>query len=174
MWTPPEKIYRWFPVVDDVCQVHGVSQSLALAIITVESSGDDKAYRVEPGYYSLYIEKNKKWRDLMTQNNWKWDDVACSYGLMQLMFPTAWMVGYRGSPTGLYKPRANIDCGIKYIAQLIDKYFGCKHAALAHYNGGSTGAKQYYNGVDARPTRYARKAMDYYDRYRNYHLNNRR
>lgn len=169
-WKPPEKVARWRNIVDKwACEI-GVSQALIFAVIQMESGGHEKAYRYEPGYYRRYIEKNLDWKFLMMKHGYTPRDVAASYGLMQLMFPTAYPFKKNLTPAELYEPNTNIRIGTAYLAGLLKKYDGDKLQALAHYNGGAGGARAIRQGKDTQATRYAKATYGLYERYKKYHM----
>ncbi len=83
-------------------------------------------------------------------------------GLMQLMPKTAAHYGV----SDLYSPEQNLDAGIRYLRDLLDRYDNRLHLALAAYNAGETAVAK-YNGIPPyRETqRYVKKVM----RYRTYY-----
>lgn len=169
-WKPPERVTRWRDIVDKwACELQ-ISQALIFAVIQMESGGNEKAYRYEPRYYKRYIEKNLDWNLLMIRDGYTPRDVAASYGLMQLMFPTAYPYKKNLTPAELYEPDTNVRIGTAYLAGLLKKYDGDKLQALAHYNGGAGGARAIRQGKDTQATRYAKATYGLYERYKKYHM----
>lgn len=86
---------------------------------------------------------------------------AGAIGLMQLMPATA-----RGLGVDPKNPRRNLEGGIKYLAQLADKYNGDYVKTLAAYNAGS-GRVDAYGGVPPFPEtqRYVKNVLALYRKY---------
>jgi soluble lytic murein transglycosylase-like protein len=79
-------------------------------------------------------------------------------GLMQLMPRTAEALGVKDC----FNPENNINGGVKYFRQLLDRFDGDVELALAAYNAGSTKVRK-YNGVPPfKATRYYIQKVDEY------------
>ena len=167
-WQPPVRVERYAPLIDKWCTQLGVSQALVKAVIQWESGGNPGATRFEPLYYQNLIEPKPYWQEMMAQKGWTKEDVASSYGLMQLMFPTAQSLGC-ANPKQLFDADQNIRFGVAYLAGLKRRYGGNEELMLAHYNGGSKGAAMLVAGKTTRATTYAKKVHALAERYREYH-----
>lgn len=91
----------------------GLDPVLIKAVIATESSFNPAAYRAEPAI-----------RD-------------GSHGLMQILYATAKMMGYTGTPEGLFDPEINIRFGSAYLTHQLTRYGGDVPSALSAYNAGT-------------------------------------
>ena len=83
-------------------------------------------------------------------------------GLMQLMPRTARSLGVEDG----FDPARNINGGVRYLRQLLDKFDGDVKLALAAYNAGCKKVMQYRGIPPFKTTRYyIRKVMEYYRHY---------
>ena len=159
-----ERVSKWWPQVDKWAVQVGVSQSLVLAVIQQESGGNPNASRYEPAYEKSYILASSDRLSLCKKLGISTRDAATSWGLMQLMFFTAYGYGAKTIQM-LLDPDQNIRFGAAHLAAMI-KTHGSKEATLAAYNGGSGGAADWKIGRDTAAVRYARNVMALYQQYR--------
>ena len=159
----PQKITQHRELIDKWCTQIGVSQSLIMAVVQMESGGNAGAKRYEPGYFRAYVETNPKWLKVSRETRIPLQAIATSYGLMQMMLATAWGYGCK-SVEQAQDPSQSIRFGTAHLKTLLDKYpIG---EALAAYNGGDGGASQYRAGKDTPATRYAKNVLSLFDRYK--------
>ncbi len=79
-------------------------------------------------------------------------------GLMQLMPQTAARYGV----SDLYSPQQNLDAGIRYLRDLLNRYDNRLHLVLAAYNAGESAVAKYHGVPPYRETqRYVKKVMQY-------------
>lgn len=124
----------------DAAAAHvALDPDLVDAMVLVESSGHTDAFRHEPDYYARYlapiISSDPHYQGLSPRR------CGSSYGLMQVMYPTAVDLGYRGMPEGLFVPAIGLDYGCRYLAGLLRWAGGDDHGpqrwkAVAAYNTG--------------------------------------
>ena len=83
-------------------------------------------------------------------------------GLMQLIDSTATLVGVKNS----FDPKQNINGGVKYLRQLLDKFDGDEALALASYNAGPARVEK-HKGVPPIPEtqRYVKRVMQLKDHF---------
>ncbi len=128
--------------IDAAAAAHGLDADLVAAVVEQESNGWMSAYRYEPAFFAKYLANNALYRNRNPR------EVSASYGLMQVMYPTAAEHGFVGDPWELFAPRVNLNAGCEILAGLIawarSKYTGLSsgeriavmRSALAAYNGG--------------------------------------
>jgi soluble lytic murein transglycosylase-like protein len=116
---------------------HKLDKILLKAIAVIESAMDPRAYRFEPLYYENYMKNDPQWagRDPM--------EISASYGLMQVLYPTAVRLGWTGEAEDLYDPVINVELGAALVRELQDHIVPKSHfkvwpidICLARYNGG--------------------------------------
>jgi len=84
-------------------------------------------------------------------------------GLMQLMPATAAELGVKD----IFNPQQNIDGGVRYFKQLVNRFDGDVILALAAYNAGSRNVRHYRGVPPFKATkRYIKKVFRYYQIYK--------
>jgi soluble lytic murein transglycosylase-like protein len=141
-------------VIERAAADHDLDPLLVEAVVWQESSGMADAFRYEPGYWERYCKNDPRW------TGWEPRRVASSYGLMQLMYPTALDTGYVGEPEGLFDINTNVQLGCRLLAKLLAHWNGDVLKALASYNGGLGGVNR------SQPMHYAHQVATRYERYR--------
>lgn len=87
-------------------------------------------------------------------------------GLMQLMPKTASMLGVTDS----FNAHQNISGGVKYFAEMLDRFDSDATLALAAYNAGPTAVTRYGGIPPYRETQgYVKKVLKYYRKYMDQH-----
>jgi soluble lytic murein transglycosylase-like protein len=101
---------------------------------------------------------------IQVESGWKTDAVSSkgAQGLMQLMPRTAAMLGVEDA----FDPLQNVEGGVKYLAQLTDKYEGDVEMALAAYNAGPSRVDAAGGSPYPGTSRYVKNVMALYHRYR--------
>lgn len=109
---------------------HGLDPNVVEAVVVCESSGNADAFRWEPHFYKKYLAKNPAYAGQIPRR------VSSSYGLMQIMLPTARDHGFAAEPEFLFVPGVNLDVGCQVLARLLKWADGDLAKALEAYNGG--------------------------------------
>ena len=112
--------------------VEGLSADVVEAMVRTESSGRPSAYRFEPKYWDRYL------ADHPVFSKGHPGRVSASYGLMQVMYPTAYALGFRDEPEALFLPQQSLLYGVRVMRDNLKWASGHLDAALAAYNGGRT------------------------------------
>ena len=170
MLQPTEKMQKWRKLSEYWSGRTGCPAALILAVIQQESGGNPNAVRFERGYLDKYG-GTAKFRNICKTTGYETEDVATSYGLMQLMLPLSW--GYMSdqhktaqAKLFLLVPENNIRYGSAHLSMLIKKYtlYDANHqnhkldaaeirCVAGAYNGGGL-ASAYARNVSALYVRY--------------------
>jgi len=149
-----QSIAPWAVRIKLAADTRALDPYLLAAIVSVESSGQQYAQRVERGFWSRYVAGIMRWvRSTTTRHDDKWaaypDIYASSYGLCQIMLQTAAEHGfvYR-YPGELFDPDANLRVACAILARLRATTGGDERLMLLRYNGG--GDKAYPDRVFER------------------------
>ncbi len=134
----PADITHLAKVIERESNRRGLSPALVLALIRVESSG----YNFAKSH-------------------------AGALGLMQLLPTTAAYVAKKigepwDGPESLYDSDTNVRLGIAYLRQLVNRYDGSVHTALAAYNWGPGRISGFMRAGKAIPAGYADKVVSTY------------
>lgn len=123
-----------------IAKKYRLEKNLLKAIALIESKLDVRAYRHEPEFFEQRLKFEDKWKNRDPKI------VSSSYGLFQIMFTTAWQLGFRGQAEDLYDPVINTELGAKLLRQLKDRvrtspniHLWPLDIALARWHGGSRG-----------------------------------
>jgi len=87
-----------------------------------------------------FVANDKRAKERIVGRDYSWPAqtrIASSYGIMQLMYPTAVSIGFQGTPEDLYDAETNCRLGATGLAQNLRRYKGCVEDAVAAYNAGS-------------------------------------
>ena len=144
----PDDVMRWKSIAEAYCGE--VDANMVLAVIWQESSGNEWAYRFEPGYQYFFDAKAQKalYRSqfniatnraeaLRVLGTTEFYAQSASFGLMQVMGAVAREHGATGWLTRLCDPGFGIAMGCKYLNVLYKRNAGDKRMMLFRYNGGS-------------------------------------
>lgn len=118
----------------DAAQRHRLDGERVIAVVLTESYGNHYAYRYEPQFWFRYLVDKPDYKDDVPAR------VSASYGLMQVMFPTARDFGFPRDwpPERLFEPAISLEYGCRVLAERLAWAKGDWEAAFASYNGGKT------------------------------------
>lgn len=122
------KLYR--PLIEVAAAEYGLDANLVEAVVRKESSGLTHAYRYEAGFFDRYLADDPAYAGGNPRR------VSASYGLMQIMYPTACERGFGKEPEYLFVPSIGLEWGCRQLKYLIAYVAGDIDRALAAYNGG--------------------------------------
>lgn len=127
--------------VEAIAVSHGLDADLVTAVCLHEAfdyawkaRGVTSAFRHEPQFWLRYMAHKPEWDGAVPFR------VSSSYGLMQVMYPTALEHGYpkHDPPEHLFIPTIGLEYGCRVLASCLRWAHGDALAALAAYNGGKT------------------------------------
>lgn len=117
--------------------------------VTTLIFAEDEQLQALIAHYADYYQVDPSLIHLIIEQESGYDPLALSptgaMGLMQLMPDTAWLLGLDDP----FDPEQNIEGGVRYFAQQMDR-FGTLELALAAYNAGP-GAVETWGGVPPYP-----------------------
>jgi hypothetical protein len=146
--TPSEIYYSIHPIVRErvaaAAQEHNLPFRVVMALVYHESVGGQPfAKRSEPAFLEKYQEMLD---DMVARINnpftsylWRTApiDFASSYGLMQVMWSTAFGQGFRGTfPGQLFDMQLNLRYGCSLLTKLLDQTDNDIEVSLDAYNDG--------------------------------------
>ncbi len=137
-------------LIEERCRLFGFDPDLIEALIIVESGGNADAFRYEPGYYRRYLKGKEGEKSIYFHLCHDGPPIprriASSYGLMQVMYPTAVEARYRDLPEYLFVPVINLYCGLTILDEIrreveeeISDEGLRQRVMLARWNGGKRG-----------------------------------
>lgn len=116
-----QRVLNYRSVVQGLTAKYGLDPALVLAQVQEESGGNPDAFPENPA------------RD------------GASFGLLQVLLPTARSLGFTGSARLLFDPVISLTLGIQYLDSLVRQYKN-PWLALVAYNGGPWGVMRYRIG----------------------------
>jgi hypothetical protein len=148
--TPWAPLYR--VSIASAAQMHDLPPFLLLALAWQESHGGvvldagrwdwspRRIYRYEPGFWDRYLAGKPEWAPpsehpaCLEAHKRR---VSASYGIVQVMYPTAVELGFGGEPEALFEPSRSLHYGAKLLRKKLDgPAKGDMRDALAAYNTG--------------------------------------
>jgi soluble lytic murein transglycosylase-like protein len=129
----------YLAIIDDKAKQYGVDSALVKAIVEVESSWVETAFRFEKSLYEKYIQKPDSFKVVPPETiDTTLVLLSSSIGLMQILGSTAKSIGFNQRLSALFNPEVNVDVGCRYLAMLWKNYYskyGIK-GVISAYNGG--------------------------------------
>lgn len=165
---------RYKKIAEEIASRFGLEPELAMAIIKIESNGNEQAYNPEGrwqegkwyGFWSAYIKDNPHYKDHPLG---KYICLNGAFGLMQVLAVRAMELGFGldRDPSELWKPELGIEFGCRNLRMLIDRYKGNIWDAVAAYNQGDNRkhTRRKYKGKYSNHW-YVEKVKKYYKAYK--------
>jgi hypothetical protein len=118
---------NYLTIIDDKSKRYGIDSSLVKAIVDVESSWVETAFKFEKSLYEKHMQKPDSFKVVPPENlDTTLVLLSSSIGLMQILGSTARSIGFNQRLCSLFTPEINIDIGCRYLAMLWKNYYN-KH-----------------------------------------------
>ena len=119
-------------------QIHSRDVKLLWALNRQEAGGKSMANsRHEPRFYNRYVKGKSKYASVDARYGAR--AVSSSYGPWQIMYLTAYDLGYRGKPEELADAATSLPYVLKYLDFLRQKLGDNDRAIISAYNAGPAG-----------------------------------
>lgn len=151
--SPPAGIHPEVILKDSLRHVRGKTAERLLHPIILQAAN---RYEIEPALVKAIIMAESGYNPMAVSKKG-------ARGLMQLMPRTAKWLGVEDS----FDPEHNIEAGVRYFRQLLNRFDGDVSLALAAYNAGSAYVRQYQGIPPFKATKfYIKKVFEYYQSYK--------
>ncbi len=152
----PSALEPWRAAIGNAATRNGVRETL-LAAISVQEVRDSNpvASRYERGFENAYI-TGKPIQLAANAKGWTSQDLATSWGLMQVMGAVAWEYGFRKQAAQLSSATLSFEYGARHLANFIARYYkdqktksSAEWLALVAYNGGHGAVLEWMRSQDS-------------------------
>jgi soluble lytic murein transglycosylase-like protein len=138
-------------LIEQIAEPYLLDANLVESVVIAESNGMTDAFRHEPDFWERYLKGKPEWA------SWNPRRASSSYGLCQVMYPTAKEYGFGDLPELLFIPDVGLKYGCLHLSKLLVWADGDVRRALAAYNGGKG------NAAGTAPQRYAARVLKLYE-----------
>lgn len=114
-----------------------LDRALVAAIVKVESAGQARSMRFEPGWQYPPVNHRAFASNLGITEQTEAVLQKCSFGLMQVMGAVARELGFTGHLIDLCEPETGLHYGCMKLKKLFERYGSYEPDVIAGYNAGS-------------------------------------